>query len=115
MQSLLIRFHPCVLRKGGDPTRRAAKPPVSRRRQRQSHLQLAAVTRSVAARLHPAAVQLHQTAHQGKADTEARSRAVERLLALSEEVEDARQQIRPNADAFVADADHRLAEAATRG
>ena len=53
------------------------------------------------ARLDAAAVQLDDAAHQREADAEAAARAIERALALREEVEDPRQQLGRDADAGV--------------
>jgi hypothetical protein len=50
-------------------------------------------------------VQFDQSLRDGQADAEPALRAIERLIALHEEVEDVRQDLRVDAGAFVTDAD----------
>ena len=56
-----------------------------------------------------ALVQADQAMHERQADAEAALAAVERALALLEQLEDVGQQLRLDADAVVAHADHGLA------
>ena len=51
------------------------------------------------------AVQLDETLRDGEPDAEPALRAIERLVALHEQIEHVRQDLRVDADAFVADAD----------
>ena len=59
-------------------------------------------------RVDAAAVHLDQAADQGQADAEPPLGAVERAVGLGEQVEDAREQLRGDPDAGVADPDDRL-------
>jgi len=51
---------------------------------------------------------LGQSAHDGQADAEASLRAIERLVDLREQFEDARQHFRRNADPVVLNFEYRL-------
>src|ERR671930_2767221 len=55
-----------------------------------------------------AAVQLNETPHECKAETEAALRAMQVLLALNKELENTGQQLTRDAAAIVGDAKHRL-------
>src|SRR5687767_282017 len=59
---------------------------------RQAHDEGGPAARSRAERVDGAAVQLHEAAHEREADAEASARAFQTVLALHEQVEDARQQ-----------------------
>src|SRR5439155_1127914 len=63
--------------------------------------------RTLAVRLHLAAVQLHEPAHQREADTEAALSVEEPELALRGQVEHVRKQLGGDPDAGVGDADDR--------
>ena len=69
------------------------------------HDELAAFANSLAVRLDGAAVQLHQGARHCQADPQSPLRPGERAVALGEHIEDARQQLRGDADAGIADAE----------
>ena len=75
---------------------------------RQADDELAALVRPFAAGLDGAAVHLDQAADQRQADAQAALRAGDRAVGLGEQVEDPRQQVRFDADAVVANAQHRL-------
>ena len=75
----------------------------------QAHDELAAVAGAVAAHRDAAAVQLHQLAHQRQADSKAAAGLGGRAVDLREQVENAVQHLRLDADAVVRDRQHHLA------
>ena len=77
----------------------------SRGEQGEAHDELTALTEPRAPRLHAPPVELDQPANEREPDAEPALRAVVRVRALHEEVEDPRQQIGPDADAGVGDAE----------
>src|SRR5580765_8058631 len=72
----------------------------------QAHGERGAFARPVARRARRAAVELGEPAHQGEADAEAAFSPVERLVALDEELEDARLQRLGHPDSGIADLEH---------
>ena len=76
--------------------------------QRQADGELAAAAQAVAFDRDAAAVHLDQLADDGQADAQAALRAIERLIDLREQLEDARQHLGGNADAGVLHLEHRL-------
>jgi hypothetical protein len=75
----------------------------------QAHHELAALARPLAVGGDAAAVHLHQPAHQGQANAQAALGAVQAALGLHEQVEDAGQHVRRDADARVPHPQHQLA------
>ena len=67
----------------------------------QVHDEFAAQAPARAVRLHPAAVQLHQAAHQTQADAQAALRPLQRTVFLREQVEDVRQHFGVDAGTVV--------------
>ena len=76
------------------------------RLERQADQELAPQAASGAARLHGAAVERHQAAHQGQAQAQASFRPLARALHLGERLEDPRQHVGRDPHPGVADADH---------
>src|SRR5256714_2650953 len=74
-------------------------------RQRQPHDELAARAGAVASCLDRAAVQLDETAHQREPNAQTALGAVERGVPLHEDIEHAREGVRGDAVAVIADAD----------
>ena len=74
--------------------------------ERQTDDELAALSRAVAARRDGAAVALDQVAHDRQSDAKPALRSVERLPFLDEQIEDARQHLRRDADPGVAHGQH---------
>src|SRR6185436_19030911 len=74
--------------------------------------ELAAFPGAFAARLDTAAVQLRNPLYQRQADPQPALRAIETALALHEQVEDPRQQLRLEAEPRIAHAEHSLARLA---
>ncbi len=72
------------------------------RQQGQRDLELAAAPASFAARVHLAAVQLDERAHEREADAKAAARSRQRHIGLREQIEDGRQRVRIHADAAIA-------------
>ena len=79
-----------------------------RRPDREADDELAAPAHAVAGGGDAPAVQLDQAPDQGQADPQPPLAAVERAVGLGEQVEDAREQLRGDPDAGVADPDERL-------
>jgi hypothetical protein len=76
--------------------------------QRQAHGERASPADAGAVRLHAAAVQLQQPAHQGQADAQAAAGVALVRAHLGEQVEHLRQFVRRYADAAVGHGHHRL-------
>src|SRR5688500_11476693 len=76
------------------------------RKGRQPYFELAARSRSAAARRYLSAVELHQALHQRQADANAPGGARQGLVSLREQVEHPRQQLPRHSDPRVADADN---------
>jgi hypothetical protein len=87
---------------------RLGRPCGRRRREREVHHELAFLAEARARRRDAPAVQLDEPADDRRAEPEAAARAVERRVALHEDVEHVREQIRIEPRAGVADADHEL-------
>ena len=73
--------------------------------QRQADQEFAALPGPCAVRRDAAAMHLHELAHQREADAQAALRAMRGAIHLREQLEQARQQLRRNADAVVPHAD----------
>ena len=81
----------------------------------QPHGERAAASRAGAGRLHRSAVQLDELAHEREPDAEPAGAALERAIALHEQLEHARQQLGTDAHAGVAHGQDRLIAVATHG
>src|SRR5689334_12289270 len=90
-----------------DPQHRLRFALLHRRDARQPDDELASMARSLAERLHLAAVELDQPAYQGEPDAQTALGVNEPALALRRRVEHVRQQPGWNADPRVRDADDR--------
>ena len=116
--AVVVHHHHTLLERGRPRTERRRGHVLLRNRlsqHRQPHDELAAAIHPVAPRGDRPAVQRHQALHQGEPETEAAVSPVRSAAALDEEIEDARQQLRPNADAVVADAHDDLLALPLRG
>ena len=80
----------------------------ARRHCGHSHGKDRALPFALAERFNPSAVQLDQAAHQRETDAQSALRAVDGVLGLDEQIEDAREQLAIDAGAFVRDREHGL-------
>ena len=75
-------------------------------RQRQRHGERGALARAAALRVNGATVLLDEMPHDRQAEAEASMRPLRRHVGLTERVEQAREKLRRNSDARVADGEH---------
>jgi len=80
---------------------------IRRRNGWQPHDEFASLAGPLARRSHAAAVLINETMHECEADTETALSAVQRTVDLREQIEDRTEHVRGNADARVANSDHR--------